>query len=317
MWKQNWDQFRELKTNNHKGVCTESKTHTSTTQVCWVFWLSFPIHWQEYPILNSSGPMPPPRFSEPPCTLSVVSEATEPVNFTGVPCSRRGRVPSGDVPVATSRLCGRSCPLSPWLSLGQPPCSSAFCTAPQRDFPASKLSNNYCFTTISVSVLLTLIVIHCKIHSGKAPGVFLPSLPISEALNPLTPWPGAEIGLCRSLAHPASNKKHFSACSVLANQPSPFGLSAEVAGRGADPSAALSIDGSKRLLLSQRRARGGSGGNTAPALWQTPSIHRGEQPPLGRERPAVPSPQSTGTQRTLQYNGPVCSQYVCGRSIQN
>lgn len=56
---------------------------------------------------------------------------------------------------------------------------------------------------ISVSLLLNLIAIHCEIHSGKAPGAFLPSLPpslpIPEALNPHTPRPGLRLGYAKPL----------------------------------------------------------------------------------------------------------------------
>lgn len=81
IWKQNWDYFRELNTNNHEGVCTKRKTHRQqqTKQL-------------RHSESLDSGVSPPTTdmntqywralVSPPVCraTLHPISEATEPVS---------------------------------------------------------------------------------------------------------------------------------------------------------------------------------------------------------------------------------------------
>lgn len=187
-------------------------------------------------------PLVPCLFSEPPCTPSMVSGATEPVNLTHVPFIP-GDTQSQEMFLSPiPRLCRCSCVLSPLLSLTQPPWSSVFCTALQRDFHASKLSNNYCFTNvvIPVSVLLT----HCNLLwnsfwqslRGFSPSPHLwgcePSYAVTRGWDWVTQKPRS----------PCIKLKAFCVYWILAGRRG-------AGGPGPDPSAVLSIDGSKKLLL--------------------------------------------------------------------
>lgn len=169
-----------------------------------------------------------------------------------------------EVPVTLPRtwLYRCSCALPSSLALDEPSWSSAFSIALERGFHALKLSNNHCFTSImiSVSALLSLIAIYYEFHSGKSPRALSPFSPHLQGIwTPIPSGPWLRFGYAEvSLASNTSNllliqsvrltTPHYLYKQSLKNS---IKETSQGSLTGAGPSTALSIDGSKKLLLSR------------------------------------------------------------------
>lgn len=280
IWKQNGDYFRELNTNNHKGVCTKRKTHrqqqSKTAQAFWVAWLrSFPTHhWYEYPILKNSGPSP--SLQSHPAHHQWSYRACQSHPYTNLHILTHPY---------TSLHTLTHAPVSPHMPPGGCSCQCAALLAlPEWAFVVLCLSYSpgkgllrfqtvqqlllYTYYDLCVSPL-TLTVIHCEIHSGQAPEALFPSLWGSERPHAVTRDWDCVMQKPRS---PCIKLKPFSACSVTENNITSLPLEAEPESRGSRPSALLSIDGSKQLLLPQRRGGSGSRREQLPGRPRTPGF---------------------------------------------